>query len=585
MVNVKNEGVAEGVAKSPDRMRTDNACPTPKAAAAQPIAAVLEAMGGAAASHKQADGINTRRAKTEQGSSQATRLVNLTTDVELFHTPEDRPYGTFAVQGHHETWPVRSTYFKQWLVRRFYDSSKCAPKTQELHDALETISAKAQFDGREHPVFTRVAEWWDNIYLDLGDSNWQAVEVKPSGWSIVSRPPVRFRRGNGMMALPRPEHGGSISSLQRFVNVKDEDWVLFVSWLIAAFRPKGPYPILGLHGEPGSAKTTIGKVARKLIDPFKAPMRTKPRTERDLMISASNSYLITLDNLSHLSPWLSDALCRLATGDGLATRQLYTDEEEIIFEAQRPVLLNGVEKVAVNGDLLDRMVIVAPPRIGDKERRPEAEFWKEFESARPLILGALLSGLSAALRNIDKVKLEKKPRMADFAIWASAAECELGLKSGEFIEAYTNNRREASDIALESSPLATEVFEFIRDKNEWKGTFGDLLESLNTRFNKGSGRALPISARALSSALTRLSPNLRNAGITLDRLPREAGTGRRLIRLENTRGAVSQPYPLAQPQAVHKVASDDWRDDWCDDVSGTKTTFSKGGDCVTVYAG
>jgi hypothetical protein len=405
--------------------------------------------------------------------------VDLSRNVELFHTPDDRHYGTIAVQGHHETWPVRSTYFKQWLRRRFYESCKCAPKGQELQDALETISAIAQFDGKELPVFTRVAECWGYIYLDLGDSKWQAVQVSPSGWSIVSVPPVRFRRSNGMMALPKPELGGCNSSLRRFVNVKEDDWILFVSWLIAAFRPKGPYPILGLNGEQGSAKTTACRVARELIDPFTAPMRTPPHNEHNLMITASNSHIVTLDNLSRIEQWLSDALCRLATGGGLATRKLYTDEEEVIFDAQRPVLLNGIEEVAVKGDLLDRMVTLSLPEISDKERREEEVFWKEFEEARPLILGALLSGVSAALRNIDKVKLEKKPRMADFAIWVSAAECELGFKPGEFIEAYTNNRKEASDIALESSPAATEVYEFMRGKNKWEGTFGELLASLN----------------------------------------------------------------------------------------------------------
>jgi hypothetical protein len=247
---------------------------------------------------------------------------------------------------------------------------------------------------------------------------------------------------------------GSTSSLQQFLNVEGDSWILFVSWLVAAFRPRGPYPILCLNGEQGSAKTTAAKVARQLIDPFKAPARTKPRDERDLMITASNSHIVTLDNLSHLDRWLSDGLCRLATGGGLATRKLYTDDEEVILEAQRPVVLNGIGELAVNADLLDRMVILSLPEISDKERRPEAEFWKEFEAERPLILGALLSGVSAALRNIDKVKLEKKPRMADFAIWASAAECELGFKEGEFIAAYARNRKEASDIAFESSPVA-----------------------------------------------------------------------------------------------------------------------------------
>jgi hypothetical protein len=174
--------------------------------------------------------------------------------------------------------------------------------------------------------------------------------------------------------------------------------------------------------------------------------------------------------------------------------------------------------------------------------------------------------------------------MADFAIWASAAEGELGFKEGEFINAYTNNRKEASDIALESSPVATEVYEFMRDKDKWEGTFGELLASLNARVSKGSraGRAWPTSAKALSNELTRLIPNLRNAGITFHRLPRKPG--RRPIRLEKTRTADSQPSE-SQPQAGRKAASDGSCDDWHDDASGTETAFSEGCDGVTVRDG
>ena len=157
-------------------------------------------------------------------------------------------------------------------------------------------------------------------------------------------------------------------------------------------------------------------------------------------------------------------------------------------------------------------------------------FWAEFEAVRPQILGALLSGVSAALKNVKTVKLEKKPRMADFATWAAAAECALGFEAGDFIRAYYRNRKEASDIALESSPVASAVYEFMQTKNEWKGTFGELLKSL-----KGPrGHAWPMTPKALFNALQRVKPNLRNVGITIQRLPREAGTGKRLIRLEKS---------------------------------------------------
>jgi hypothetical protein len=254
----------------------------------------------------------------------------------------------------------------------------------------------------------------------------------------------------------------------------------------------------------------------------------------------------------------------------MATRQLSTDEEEIIFEAQRPVLLNGIEDVAVNSDLLDRTVVLSLPEISETERKEEAVFWKEFEADRPQILGALLSGVSAALKNLHTVKLEKKPRMADFAIWASAAECALGFKAGEFIHAYNRNRKEASDVALESSPIAVKVYEFMQDKNEWKGATGELLKSLKDP----RGRAWPITPRALSNALARAKPSLRNVGITIQRLPREAGTGKRLIRLEKRSTTESQPSQSSQVQSDQAVSGDGNCDVRRDDVGGTGTAFS-----------
>ena len=458
-------------------------------------------------------------------------------------------YATIAVSGHQETWAVRSTYFQDYLAHCFYESEKTAPNAQALQEALGVINAKARWDGHELPVFTRVAEWEGSIYLDLGDSAWRAVEIMSPGWSIVSHPPVRFRRSNGMLALPVPVPGGHISSLRRFVNVKDEDFVLLVMWLIAALRPSGPYPVLTLFGEQGNAKSTTARVLRALVDPAKALIRALPQNERDLMISASCSHVVAFDNISNLAPWLSDALCRLATGGGMATRRLFTDEEETIFEAQRPALLNGIEDVARNGDLLDRMVVLSLPAISDKKRRDEALFWSEFEADRPQILGALLNAVSAALKNLPTVKLEEKPRMADFAIWATAAENTAGFKEGEFIRAYDRNRKEGSDVALESSPIANGVYEFMQHKKLWKGTNGELLASLRIQVGADSHRrAWPISPRALTNALARAQPNLRNIGITISR-SREPGTGRRLITLEKTATEGSQPSQPSPAQS------------------------------------
>src|SRR5205814_1693996 len=110
----------------------------------------------------------------------------------------------------------------------------------------------------ETTVGVRVAEHGDRIYIDLCNEDWEVVEISREGWRVVAEAPVRFRRARGMRPIPKPQSGGSLLRLRELVNVGDDDnWVLLVSWLVAACRPTGPYPVLVLHGEQGSAKSTL----------------------------------------------------------------------------------------------------------------------------------------------------------------------------------------------------------------------------------------------------------------------------------------------------------------------------------------
>ncbi len=245
---------------------------------------------------------------------------------------------------------------------------------------------------------------------------------------MIDDSPVKFRRPKGMLPLPRPETGGRIEDLRPFVNVPDEEeWRLMVSWLVAAARPSGPYPVLVLHGgEQGSAKSTTAKVLRSLLDPNLAALRTAPGgDERDLAINANNSWILSYDNMSGVPMWLSDALCRVATGGGFATRTLYEDAEETIFSYMRPVAVNGIDEIVTRHDLLDRSLIIHLPAIPEEERREADEFWAAFEEARPQILGAILDAVAVAQARLPETKLERLPRMADFAKWISAAEPAL----------------------------------------------------------------------------------------------------------------------------------------------------------------
>jgi hypothetical protein len=254
---------------------------------------------------------------------QADALIALAQGAELFHTDMRVAFADIEIDEHCETWPLRSTGFRRWLLHRYFLQTKSAPNREALSTAIATLEARAHFDAPMRQVYVRTASHDGKIYLDLCDETWRAVEIDAKGWRIVPTPPVRFIRAPGMLPLPAPVRGGQVEDLCDFVNIKTRrDFILLLAYILAALRDRGPYPILVLRGEEGTGKSTLVRFVRSLIDPNKVALRPVPREERDLYIAARNGYLLVFDNVSHLSPSLSDALCRLATGGGFATRML-----------------------------------------------------------------------------------------------------------------------------------------------------------------------------------------------------------------------------------------------------------------------
>jgi hypothetical protein len=459
-------------------------------------------------------------------------LIDIARPEHLFHTAIGTAFADIIIDGHRETWPIRSKRFRAFLRRCHYQATGEAASAAEIRSALDLLEARAQFDGPQRTVHIRTAEHAGHIYLDLADEHWRAVDIGPDGWRVIESSPVRFRRPAGILPLSVPEQGGSIETLRSFLNLPSRnDFVLIVAWVLAALRPHGPYPLLAVSGEQGSAKTVLSKLLKALIDPNAAPVRSLSREERELMIAANNSYLLAFDNLSGLPPWLSDALCRLATGGSFAVRRLYTDDEEVLFEASRPILLNGIEDVISRADLGDRAIVLTLAPIADTDRRPEADLWRQFEIARPGILGALLDGMVHGLRANNQVHLEHLPRMADFALWAAACETAF-WPGGTFARAYAANRRAAIESMIEADPLATCVRTLVRERSSWTGSASDLLRLCAQQAHADASMSPPwaTNPRALAGRLRRAQTFLRMLDIEIV-FGREGRSGARMIRL------------------------------------------------------
>jgi hypothetical protein len=302
--------------------------------------------------------------------------------------------------------------------------------------------------------------------------------------------------------------------------------------LLGALRAGGPFPVLAVTGEQGSAKTVLSKLLRALIDPSAAPVRALPRDERELFIASSNGHVLAFDNLSGLPAWLSDTLCRLTSGSAFSTRRLFTDQDEMLFAAARPVILNGIEDIITRPDLADRAILLMLAPIAEWQRRPEHAIWREFELAQPRILGALLDAAAHGLQMLPQVRLQWLPRMADFALWVAA--CETGFRpAGAFEAAYSNNRRDAIENIVEADPVAARVREIMADRSQWVGSASDLLlAAADVAGNPmvGNRSGWPKNPRALAGRLRRAQPFLRTLGIEIV-FGREGRLGTRTIRI------------------------------------------------------
>ena len=488
--------------------------------------------------------------------SMSTILVQLASACELFHDDTFNGYAVVEIDGHRETWALRSTGFKRWLMGIFYKTTGRAAKSASFSDALTVIESRAQFENGVRPVWLRTAQGDDGCsYLDLGDESWRAVRVAPDGWTIVDVPPVHFLRGSTSARLPEPQRGGSLEELRTVINIPDDDdFKRVVGWLLGALRPRGPYPVLAFVAEQGSGKTAAARMLCALVDPSTIQLRGSISDERDLVIAARYSHIMAFDNVSHLPQWLSDAFCRIATGGGFSTRRLYTDADEEVFTQTRPILITGIDDYVSNGDLLDRTMLIGLPTIAPLARRQESKLETEYKRIQPLALGALLDAACASLRNVDNVELTSLPRMADFAAWVVAAEGELGWPEGSFLRAYLAGANEAQDVVLEASPIGEPIRDLVSDVGEWEGTAKDLLTVLSGRVTEETrrSRSWPKSARGISGPLRRLAPTLRALGIEVgfNRAPTRARTRTVSLREIREDSTVQTVQPSERPLIV-----------------------------------
>jgi hypothetical protein len=469
----------------------------------------------------------------------ASLLVELALELgTLWHDPTGAGWIDFTVDGNLQTARIRSKRFRDFLSRVLWERYGRAINSEGWTQATNTLEGLARDDGTpEREAFLRVGRHEGSVYIDLGTKDWRIVRVSPEGWEIIPYAdcPIRFYRSDCQLPLPVPERGGSLGGLWQLLNFKESDRPLVLGWILGCLTPDGPKPILALSGEKGSGKSSAATLLKRLTDPTKVSKAGAVGDPRQVASAATGRWVLSFDNLTHLSADQQDLLCRIVTGEGFSHRTLYTDLEETFFEYRRPQILTGIDLVPTRSDLLDRCLIVRLARIPEEARRTEEELEAAAASLLPGVYGALLDKLVVALRNLPTTKPDRLPRMADFARLCLAAEIP------NFAEAYTTNIEEGCQAAVEANPIAAGILSVLDTHNGyWEGTSSELIRKLQ-ELDPANREIQKLSARSLGKKLaSTLRGDLAAVGVEIDQ--GKGSKGQRYLMLSR----VSRPQKATQ---------------------------------------
>ena len=493
--------------------------------------------------------------------SESDQLSNLALErgLDLFHDPRGEPFAAMPEPRGPRVVPLDSEEFISWLGRLGYEEVGHAPSKHVVDTCLRRLGGVARYSGPQRRLDVRCARHEGAIWIDLDGR--RAIRVSADGWSVVKDPPILFRWFAQKQALPEPVRGGDLRLVLRHVNVRDPaSQVLLLCWLVAAFVPDIPIPVMVFHGPAGSAKTTSHKVIKRLIDPSEAAVRGPLDTAENLAIAASQERFLVLDNLTALRAWLSEALCRTVQGEAWSGRLLYSNYGQRLLTYRCVMGLSGISCVVRQPDLLDRSIIIGLDAISPEHRREERVIWETLEADAGLILGGILDALSRAMALAPTLQLARLPRMADFARQAAAAAEALGIGASVFLRAYQANVDRQNEEAVEESPVAQAVLMVMDNQTSWRGTSTELLDlverTADDRGLRHGARSWTKSASWFGRLLRVVKPALLAAGVEITE---ERSGLRRLIRIQRLpENAVTDVTAVtSSPQAPQECLSGD----------------------------
>lgn len=462
--------------------------------------------------------------KTKRKSEDKT-LLEIAIEIILNNVKdffEDAQLNFFAILKDDTYLPMNSKQFKRlvngWVIEQM--GRPVSPTT--ISDAIKNVEGLKEGKVRKINLSTRVAKSDDALYYDLGNFRSVKINTINGNVEIIQSPPLFYTFPHQLTQV-EPNlntEPNELFKLFELINIKEEEHqLLLIAYVLFSFIPHLPYPILILFGSQGAGKTTTARVLKSIIDPSTVDILTFKGFE-DFYVNLLHHHLVVLDNLTSVSPALADELCRVATGGGIAKRQLYTDSDMVFYAYKKPQILTGINLISSQPDLLDRSVIIQLEKI--KERLTEEELQKRLNELKPRILGAIFNTIAETFKNFDpKPKVNgipvHLPRMGDFALYGYNFIETLGLSGYDFLHAYNSNRKNTTREIVDNTPIASIVLKFLEDEGHYQGTTAGLLEKLKkVALDLGiPENTLPKTPNAFKRKLNTLKTTLEDVGVLI----------------------------------------------------------------------
>lgn len=419
------------------------------------------------------------------------------------------------------THPIASTEFKKWVTGEYYRETSEGLTGESMNTILATIHAIAAHDSPELPISKqRIACYEGRYYLYLADESQTVIEYSATGWYICENPPVKFvfDKYKAPLPIPRRDDGkiDTLWDLARINNIPDQ--LVVTAVLVKALVPGGTDPILAISGYAGSGKTTTANCLRSLVDPFtKGKVLAKIPEIDHIAIHAMQRRILAIDNISYITADQSDTLCNVSTGGGFSKRTLFSDSEETILDVQNLTILTSIGNVVTKPDLLERSIVIDMTRITDDERESESSLSQGLELHHAEILGRLLDITVAALHYRDTAESPRYSRMVEFSHLGEGVEQYLDYQPGSMRSRMAAGVEIANEIAIESSPVASIIREWMGIEGKWEGTTAELLNILKTHAKKSElAGTLPKTANSLGGELKKCESALAQCGIVIE---------------------------------------------------------------------